>query len=34
VLYAEMGDDEPPEQEQEAQEEGAQDEAREALAGP
>ena len=34
VLYTEMGDDEPPEQEQEAQEEGNQDEAREDLAGP
>jgi hypothetical protein len=34
VLYTEMGADDPPEQKQEAQEEGAQDEAREELAGP
>jgi hypothetical protein len=34
VLYAESGDDEPPEQEDKAQQEGALDEAREDLAGP
>jgi putative oxidoreductase len=34
VLYTELEADEPPEQEEEAQEEGDQDEAREELAGP
>ena len=34
VLYTELEADEPPEQEEEAQEEGNQDEAREELAGP
>jgi putative oxidoreductase len=34
VLYTELEADEPPEQEEEAQEEGTQDEAREELAGP